>query len=158
MISCRLCRIPTTNPAFCSRRCATIYNNKKFPKRRKKPRYCKRCNILISGRRTVCDTCNPSYVDWTKVTYQEISGKRKYQKNSRIRSLARQIYYHAKLPRKCYVCGYDKHIEVCHVKPIKKFKLTTPITDINALTNLVALCPNHHWEYDNQQLILDFTY
>jgi predicted restriction endonuclease len=50
--------------------------------------------------------------------------------------------------KKCKVCNYEKHIEVCHIKPVSDFNDNTLITDINDLNNLVALCPNHHWEFD----------
>ena len=45
--------------------------------------------------------------------------------------------------------GYDKHYEVCHIKAVSDFSEDTPITVINHIDNLVALCPNHHWEFDN---------
>ncbi len=51
--------------------------------------------------------------------------------------------------RKCIICGYDKHIDVAHIKPVSKFKKTDLIAEINSLDNLTALCPNHHWEYDH---------
>jgi predicted restriction endonuclease len=46
------------------------------------------------------------------------------------------------------VCGYDKHVDICHVVDIKAHSDETLISDINAITNLVALCKNHHWEFD----------
>lgn len=49
----------------------------------------------------------------------------------------------------CNVCGYDKHYEVCHIKSIASFKSNTSVSIINDLTNLIALCPNCHWEHDN---------
>ena len=50
----------------------------------------------------------------------------------------------------CECCGYDKHFEAAHIKPIGSFPLDTPISDINSLENLVSLCPNCHWEFDNK--------
>ena len=47
------------------------------------------------------------------------------------------------------VCGYYKHIEICHIKPIRDFPLDTPILEVNDLSNLIGLCPTHHWEFDN---------
>jgi predicted restriction endonuclease len=29
------------------------------------------------------------------------------------------------------------------------------VDEINSLTNLVGLCPNHHWEFDNNLLLFD---
>lgn len=51
-------------------------------------------------------------------------------------------------------CGYDKHVEVCHIKAIRDFDLKTKIKDINSKENLVLLCPNCHWEFDNGLLTL----
>jgi predicted restriction endonuclease len=49
----------------------------------------------------------------------------------------------------CKVCGYDKHIQVCHIKSVSSFKDDDLITEINSKNNLVGLCPNHHWEFDH---------
>jgi len=51
---------------------------------------------------------------------------------------------------KCQKCGYDKHVEACHIKPICSFSNDTSIDVINHPDNLMALCPNCHWEFDNQ--------
>jgi predicted restriction endonuclease len=53
---------------------------------------------------------------------------------------------------KCENCGYDKHIEVAHIKAIGLFTLETLINIINSPRNLLALCPNYHWEYDHSLL------
>jgi predicted restriction endonuclease len=60
----------------------------------------------------------------------------------------------AELSRKCAICGYDLHIDICHIKPIKDFPDDAYIADINNTTNLIALCKNHHWELDHGLLIL----
>lgn len=49
----------------------------------------------------------------------------------------------------CVNCDYFKHAEVCHIKSIQDFVKDTPISVINSLENLVALCPNCHWEFDH---------
>ena len=54
----------------------------------------------------------------------------------------------------CHVCGYTKGIQVCHVKGIATFAPHTKIITINASTNLVYLCPNHHWELDHEGLVI----
>ncbi len=63
-------------------------------------------------------------------------------------------YKKSKLPRKCFVCGYDKYIEVCHIIGISTFNENTLITQINSIDNLIALCPNCHWEFDHGLLKL----
>ncbi len=57
----------------------------------------------------------------------------------------------------CAVRGYNLHYEVCHIKPISAFLPTDFIADVNNLDNLVALCPNHHWEFDHGRLLADFV-
>jgi len=53
---------------------------------------------------------------------------------------------------KCRVCGYEKHVEIAHIKPVKSFPDTAMISEINDIKNLMALCPTHHWEHDHQIL------
>jgi hypothetical protein len=74
-------------------------------------------------------------------------------KFSRIRLDARRRYL-AEFPRRCVNCGYDKHIEVCHRRPVTSFPLDTPISVVNSLDNLLGLCPNCHWEFDHGLLQL----
>jgi hypothetical protein len=50
---------------------------------------------------------------------------------------------------KCQKCGYDKHVEVCHIKPISSFSDDTVIETVNQPENILILCPNCHWEFDN---------
>lgn len=150
-MKCRHCGQTTTNPAFCSRSCASSYNNWKFPKKRKshQSKQCKQCTTPLTGRRTTCDACNPSYVDWSRLTLSELRAKALYQHSARVRQIARNAYRRSNKPKQCIVCGYDKHYEVCHRIPIQDFPDNTPIAQINDIDNLVALCPNHHWEFDN---------
>lgn len=150
-MKCKHCQKTTTNPAFCSRSCASSYNNRKFPKKQKshKPKYCKHCNVTVTGRRTTCDACNPFYVDWSRLTLGDLKARALYQHSARVRQIARNTYRRSDKPKMCIVCGYDKHYEVCHKKPIQSFSNSTPIAQINDIDNLVALCPNHHWEFDN---------
>ena len=66
-----------------------------------------------------------------------------------IRRHAHFIYNSSGGEKKCKVCGYDKHVEVCHIKSVSSFGDDDLITDINSFDNLIGLCPNHHWEFDN---------
>lgn len=49
----------------------------------------------------------------------------------------------------CQNCRYNKHVEVCHIKPISSYPKDTMIDEINDISNIVFLCPNCHWEFDN---------
>lgn len=134
---------------FCSKSCAASHNNKQYPKRIKKKCYCKKCGVEIPYRHTVCKTCSPNIVDWSLRTLGETKNVRKYQVYSRIRELARRLFFKANSISVCQNCGYDKHVEICHLKPISSFSGSTPISIINDLSNLIALCPNCHWELDH---------
>ena len=65
-----------------------------------------------------------------------------------IRNRARSQYKHIK---QCEFCGYEKHVEVCHIKQIGLFPEDTLISTINDRSNILILCPNCHWEFDAKQ-------
>ena len=147
------CNNLTSNSKFCSKTCAAIVNNKKFPKRskHKKKYFCKVCGIKVPYRRTLCDEHNPQKRDWSKITLKDVvppigGGFNRY---NRVRDAARRTYRNSDRPKKCEYCGYDKYYEICHMKPIHLFSLDTTISVINDISNLIALCPNCHWELDN---------
>ncbi len=68
---------------------------------------------------------------------------------SSIQKEARKMYFDNNPIPKCAICGYTNHVEVAHIQAVSKFSDDTPISLINSITNLIGLCPNHHWEYDN---------
>ena len=147
---CLHCEKETKNPKFCSRSCAAKKNNK-VPKRKLKKK-CRLCETPIRSNRTFCSEHNPLSRDMPNTTLSEMKQKRKYQKHSVIRSYARKIYLNSDKPKYCINCGYDKHFHVCHVKAIKDFDPSATLHEINNLDNLLALCPNCHWELDNSLL------
>ena len=73
---------------------------------------------------------------------------------SAIRKYAQTVFFEHNTEHKCAICGYDKHIEVAHIKAVSEFDDNATVGEINAITNLIGLCPNHHWEYDNGLLSL----
>lgn len=68
---------------------------------------------------------------------------------------ARRSFEKCGKQRSCLKCGYSIHIEICHVKAVKDFPDTATISRINDPSNLIALCPTHHWEFDHGLLKLD---
>ncbi len=58
-------------------------------------------------------------------------------------------------PRVCHNCGYDKHVEICHIRAIGDFPDETPVSVVSGIENLVALCPNCHWEFDRGLLKIE---
>lgn len=158
---CPQCGIETTKPYFCSQSCATTHSNLNHPKRyeerraNKIIRLCKYCGIELEGRRTTCTECNHNKVEWNDIMLSEVEGKAKYQIHAQVRRIARYNYKKSNRPQYCINCGYNKHYEVCHIRPITDFPLDTTISTVNDLSNLVALCPNCHWELDHNHLSIE---
>lgn len=153
MNDCLHCLTPTENAKFCSRSCSVSYNNRLSPKR-KPEHFCKSCQIPINRNRKYCNNCSWMNVDLT--LEQVIDKYKKHHRSSAyalIRTRARRI---AEILgwNQCLICGYKKHIEICHKKAISEFPLPTLISEINSEINLAPLCPNCHWEFDNGLLQL----
>lgn len=86
----------------------------------------------------------------SKTKGEMISDRKNYQSyRSSVRKLAEKIYTDSGQKKVCAICGYDKHIEIAHIKAVSDFEDSATIAEINSIDNLIALCPNHHWEYDN---------
>jgi hypothetical protein len=68
------------------------------------------------------------------------------------RSQARRTALASPVPQACAICGYAKHVDCCHIKPVASFRDGTEAHKINALNNLTWLCPSHHWELDHHML------
>ncbi len=79
---------------------------------------------------------------------------RGYQIHSQVRENARSVYRKSNKPKECTNCGYKHHYHVCHIQAIKNFSSNTQISTINHPDNLIALCPNCHWELDHGLLTL----
>lgn len=154
-MTCTNCGNDTTNPKFCSKSCAAIYNGSRFPKRKLEIRNCKKCGKEIErqtwkDQSTSCKSCNPRFTNWTKVTLADLEASR--YKHARIRDVSRKAFIASGRAMKCIVCSYTNHVDVAHVKPVSEFSKDTSISDVNSLDNLVALCRNHHWELDHGKM------
>lgn len=171
-INCMNCQKPfdkllvdykRTKKHFCSRACAASFNNKGVTHNKPKSRICKHCskeflrNYLHrdSIRCPECKKANKTLSDLCKnltlTEYQQrmsVKGKHSSWTNAHVRILNRVWNKHlTNLP--CKVCGYNKHVELCHIKAITAFPKTAKLSEINAENNNVQLCRNHHWELDN---------
>ena len=159
---------------FCSHACASMFHNlkRRVPDRRVFTMQCQTCNqtLLIESRcpasarrRKYCDKCrslrfaarmaaNPL----SQRTKGELfSAARNWQSaRSNIRKHAYSVYAQSGKSFKCVVCQYDKHVEICHLHSVSSFANSELIATINSPDNLVALCPNHHWEFDHHLLRL----
>lgn len=144
---CANCNTPTNNPKFCSQSCSASYTNRVSPKRRLGKHSCKICLKPIKAGRSYCQNCFGSKTK--DLTLEEAIYRHLHRSSAfaLVRSRARAVF--KGLPQVCQTCGYDKHVEVCHIKPIKDFPLTTRLSEINSPNNLLMLCPNCHWEFDH---------
>ena len=152
MNNCLFCKTNTNNPKFCSRSCAAKYNNTMFPKR--KPEHkCIDCGKPITAGKKRCKehyleyvkTKNPIDMTLSEAIYINHHRSSAYALiRTRARSTAKKLNMTI-----CEHCGYDKHVEIAHKKSISSFDLSTMISVINDRDNLMALCPNCHWEYDH---------
>lgn len=55
----------------------------------------------------------------------------------------------------CQNCSYALHVELCHITAVSTFSEDTKISEINSPENLLGLCRNCHWEFDNNHLTLE---
>jgi predicted ATP-dependent serine protease len=150
-MNCLNCNEINSNPKFCSRSCAASYNNKIFPKR--KANYlCKTCLTKIRKGCSYCKECRKQ----NSIKYKTLGELKKGNANQygypMIRQDSRKTYIKSGKEMSCKVCKYSYHVDVCHIKDIKSFEDKTLILEINKLENLIALCKNHHYEFDKGDL------
>lgn len=116
--------------------------------RLKHKKLCPDCQIkYIRADSLTCLSCSKSLGD---LTLNDAIYKNNHRSSAfaLIRNRARRMYDNV-INGGCKICGYSKHVEVCHIKPISKFDGECKISEINSENNIVILCPNHHWEFDN---------
>lgn len=141
---------------FCTRECYLINirnKSKNTPSRRHNKCECGGVKKITSK---VCKKCRGGNVPISESTYKSYKDRYNDWWSARvpIARNARRVYSASDKPKRCMNCGYDKHYQVCHIKAVSEFDDNTLIKEINDLSNLVALCPNCHWEFDNNLLKL----
>ena len=128
---------------FCNRSCAAKYNNSN---RLLKKKYCLNCGIEIKKSGSFCRAC------WNTRMYEISLAELKLNRDcytswrNYIRKSARELFIKSGAKLICHVCGYSNVVEIQHIKSVSDFPDDAIISDINSPGNLVALCPNHHWE------------
>lgn len=90
-------------------------------------------------------------IKYLKLTKLELFSTRKNWQSARsgLQRRSRNNYINSGKPNCCKICGYDTHIEVAHIKAVSEFDDNDTVAQMTDPDNLVALCPNHHWEFDN---------
>lgn len=153
---------------FCSRHCAGQFNMRGKQHNPPKTRSCKLCQAeFVCSRfhtdRSKCPTCKEQLFNKPEQNQLLTLGQlrqRQSDKNihpswlySQVRSFNR-AWNKDLLSLPCQNCGYSKHVELCHIKAITSFDLSTTLGEINHTNNVVQLCRNCHWEFDNNLLKL----
>ncbi len=146
----KVSEIRKTSNHFCSRSCAASYNNATSAKRTVEGE-CQQCGAPISRRNVYCAKCRASRAIENQSLADAICLSNKASKYCRVREHARKLYKHITA---CELCGYDKHVEICHIKPLSSFDLTVLVSEVNKRSNIAILCPNCHWELDEGMLSL----
>lgn len=160
-MKCKYCEKDILNKKslFCSRSCSTTYNNlaKKTGKAKtgKTMTTCKGCSSEKErDSRLYCKSCLSKKIKYldnpTKGELTEAYTEKNHRSSAYgyIRWHAREVIA-KNWDKKCSNCGYNKHVELAHIKSISSFTDEANLNTINEPTNLVFLCPNCHWEFDN---------
>lgn len=105
------------------------------------------CLGLWRRKRTIFDGA------WGKLTSNDYKNKVAFR--TAVCQTARRVTNFLVPNPQCYNCGYSRHAECCHIKPVGGFPEGTQISEINRLDNLILLCPNCHWEFDNNILNIE---
>jgi len=171
-------RIPwVRKKKFCNRSCAGFFNSpitynikghEYIPE--PKIKYCKQCGCGIALKRNekgiynknvrLCDNCfgkgKKNIHKSGALTKEEVFSRYKNWQTARgfIRKHALYMYAQSGKLYRC-ACGYEEHVEICHKKPVSVWDDASLLSEINHIDNLMALCPNHHWELDNGIIIKD---
>lgn len=139
---------------YCSHSCAAKHNNL-AQKGRSVPRAnptCKVCHKPFRGRATgkICEACR-KLGGVGSVSKGVMFQKRTNWQSARssIQKHAKAVYRESGKPKVCLICGYSTYVEIAHIKAVSSFGDEIRILEINHSDNLIALCPNHHWEFDH---------
>lgn len=163
---CITCGKNTNNPKYCNRSCAAISNNGIKPKRKAEIRNCLDCGEVCSNvdQTHRCINCHKQNLhnkslkrisDYGSKSLQEcVDFALKYRASKHKYELIRSHAHRASRvlkweTSKCESCGWDKHTELCHKKPISHFSTDSLLSEINSKENIAFLCPNCHWLLDH---------
>lgn len=152
---------------YCSRSCSAQYNNKGVCRNQPTEHTCSSCSaeFTCTGKhrsRTYCSACllgYGTYKEMQRSFYESLTvgeyrskasveGKHPSWRHAHIRNLNRSWNKSMTL-LPCRVCGYDKHVELAHIKGLSSFGDEATLGEINSPENVIQLCRNCHWELDN---------
>ena len=152
--------IKKTKNNFCSKSCSAKYTNRHRDSStyRQLEGKCRDCDSPIRSQLTYCKKC------WNKKSADYLSDNetikdvvyRDHHKSSAFAKIRGRARLKAKKEgwNSCKVCGYDKHIEIAHIRAIADFSEDALVSEVNDIENLAPLCPTCHWELDNSLIKL----
>lgn len=135
------------NKKFCNNICYREHINNKVNR-------CKNCNKKIYQKSTYCKSCYVPKKTFETKTIQECiyTSGQDSNRYTKIRDSAKRKYRSEIKNSRCENCGFNRHIQVCHIKSISSFSVDTLINVVNDISNLVGLCPNCHKDLDHGYL------
>ena len=100
----------------------------------------------------VCDECRKKeqrneFLERTLRSFIDEDMTYSTHKCGTIRKKSRKILEESNVEKVCAYCknhDFDDILEVHHIKGIMSFDRDTKMNEINSISNLVWLCPNHH--------------
>lgn len=155
---------------YCNHSCAAKYYNRYNHSPVTRNYRCKKCgcdiSIYNSAKRKYCDQCKGiAGAESSSASGFHIADRSKgdvfngydnwQSARSAINRHAGRVLELSGDKKACRICGYDVFVDVCHIKPVASFGYASLIREINSLSNLIYLCPNHHREFDKK--IIDIT-
>lgn len=141
-----------------SKYCCTTCANRDIASKRNVPTkdsFCKECGCSHSRNSEFCSQICRSTFEMKSISIGEAS---KYSQQNRYRSIrdkGNNFYKHYGKSSECEHCGYSKHTENCHIRPVSDFEDGDTVWDCNKPDNMVFLCRNCHWELDNGILTIE---
>lgn len=109
---------------------------------------CEYCGKETTNKRFCSKTCleRSKQLRQQTLTLQDFvnRGKHPRVRFNGIRSEARRILKNAGIEKKCCICGFDVVVEVHHIRAVTDFPFSATLSEVNAISNLLYLCPNHH--------------
>ena len=115
----------------------------------KEKNLCKNCKSNHSRYSDFCSNLCRLEETMKSKTLGECSSYEQQNKYRAIRGYAHSYFKALGKPTSCKVCGYNLHVELCHIKPVSQFVESDTVWDCNKPENIVFLCRNCHWEFDN---------
>lgn len=111
---------------------------------------CRKCSMLWRNKNIV----NSKTTDFLDRTKKEIYEQCRFPSdaNAAIARNAKRLLQRIKPINKCVICGSTKRLEVCHIRSIADFSNDAYIYEINKMNNIIMLCPNCHYAFDDHRL------